>query len=565
MRAMITSSPKIFVDDNEFDFACRLPSKGDDFKLDAGTSVAKLKAHFYETLADLGEIRRFSRKDAVAGNDLAQAISSPGAFVASFHEVAPELPCRLLQHTKGALMMPGGFLDGWTLRDSTVSIVTSRSQASRLLNAFRDLQFATMPFYPRLDNSFQEPDRSVHDGVASNRFDVDLIYAGRWIANKGIAQVVRAINLWPCDAKSLRLIGGFEHNFPLSQGDGQHSTFAHFFQREILGRNRLLNISTEAALPPETLACRFRNSRVFLYPSFHEDENYGMAPREAALCGAIPIVSDICGLGEFGQKASGGLLKTWSTLGGIRYSLRALSDEVSRVLSWKDEERQQARESNRRMLNAECCPDASRDQLLKAMETLLDRPVAPPPEGGWRCQTRIETLATRGPESFREAFSYGPNSDPEGLYVEGLGYRHEAYSEAQFLAAIQGIYTTWPTPPRLLPGARLHGFWRVALWEYERALVEFGFPGPRLLRFSDTEWASVRSAACSLGAGELEFEIRDDRAAVILQRAIDLGYLVPNQLDCCILPPPNDTLPHEMMQSAATRHSPINPINYAAI
>lgn len=562
---MITSSPKILVDENEFDFACRLPEKGDEFKLDAETSVSKLKAHFFETLAELGEIRRFSRKDAVIGNDLAQAISSPDAFVASFHEVPPELPCRLLQHTKGALMLPGGFLDGWTLRDSTVSIVTSRSQASRLQNAFRDLQFATVPFYPRLDNPFQEPDRSVHDGVALNRFAVDLIYAGRWIANKGIAQVVRAMNLWPCGARSLRLIGSFEHGFPLSQAGGQHSNFDHFFQREILGRNRLLNISTEAALPPEMLACRFRNSRVFLYPSFHEDENYGMAPREAAHCGAIPVVSDICGLGEFGTKASGGLLKTWPTLGGIRYSLRALSDEVSRVLSWKDEERQQAHESNRRVLNAEGCPDASRDQLLKAMGTLLDRPAASPPVGGWRSQTRIETLATRGPESFREALSHGPNSDPDGLYVEGLGYHHQAYSEARFLTAIQGLYTTWPRPPGLLQGARLHGFWRVSLWEEERAIVELGFPGPRLLRFSGTEWASVRSAARSIGAGELEFEIRDAGTAVILQRAIDLGYLVPNQLNCCILPPPNDTLPHEMMQSAATRHSPINPLNYAAI
>ena len=77
----------------------------------------------------------------------------------------------------------------------------------------------------------------------------------------------------------------------------------------------------------------------------------------------------------------------------------------------------------------------------------------------------------------------------------------------------------------------------------ERALVEFGFPGPRLLRFSASEWRIVCNAAQTLMEGDFTFEILDHRVAAVFQRAVDLGYLVPDNPMKCELSESNDRLP----------------------
>ncbi len=117
-----------------------------------------------------------------------------------------------------------------------------------------------------------------------------------------------------------------------------------------------------------------------------------------------------------------------------------------------------------------------------------------------------------------------------------------AHSEADLLTAIQALYTTRPAAPVLKPGVRLHGFWRVAPWEQERALVEFGFPGPRFLRFSEHDWRILLASAVPMGAGDFAFEIREAAAAEVFQRTVELGYLVPDDPTQCDLHEPLDPL-----------------------
>jgi hypothetical protein len=274
----------------------------------------------------------------------------------------------------------------------------------------------------------------------------------------------------------------------------------------------------------------------FVYLSFHEDENYGLAPREAAACGAIPIVTDWCGLGEFGRNAMGGLVRTWPTLGGIRYSLKQAMMEMVRIMSWSSTQREHASAFNKELVASECSGRDSARQMADALATLLELPAAPPPEGGWRCSSRLERLVAHGPASFENAVRKMTGVDRQGLYVEGLGIGSQSHSEADLLAAIQALYTTWSVAPTLKTGLRLHGFWRVGLWEQERALVEFGFPGPRFLRFSEIEWRTVTASVILLGSGDIAFELRDGLAVKVFQCAIELGYLVPDDPMCCYLP-----------------------------
>ena len=538
---MISSSIKIFVDENEFDFSRDTSATVEEFKIDSETSVSGLKAHFFETLSAFGKVVKFSRSDSGPGGDLARAINSPEAFVATFHEPPPELACRLLQHTKGGLMLPGGFLDGWAQRPSTVLLVTSQHQVKRLTAAFGSSPLKVLPFYPRVDKEYLgSGDISTSDH--EDEWRADLLYAGRWIANKGVSQVVCALDHWRCEVKGLHLIGDYEKGFPISQSAGIHSIYPDFYKRETLTRCCSLQLTSEPPLPPRLLSSRFRRAHFVVYPSFHEDENYGLVPREAAFCGAIPIVTDFCGLGEFGRNASCGIVRTWPTLGGVRYSLRAFSVELQRLISQSPAQRHAAHLRNQYLVQTECSGANSLKQMAAAIHTLMESPQAPPPQGGWRCSARIENLAATGPATFREALSRRSDCSHSGIYVDGTGYHNERYSEAHFLQAIQGLYTTWPRPPRLRLGVLLHGFWRVGLWNDERALVEFGFPGPRLLRFTSADWQLVREAAKPFGQGDFAFVINNARVVAVLQQAVELGYLVPHDPTTCDLPEPNESL-----------------------
>jgi hypothetical protein len=400
-----------------------------------------------------------------------------------------------------------------------------------------------LPFYPTIASEFLDSGSARYGEKTDERLPGHLLYAGRWIANKGVLQTARAMRVWDVGVTSFETVGQFEPDFPISQSGGGHFNFPTFLRREFVDRDSPAKLIQSPSLPAKALASSYRKAAAFAYLSFHEDENYGMAPREAAACGAIPIVTDWCGLGEFGQKAIGGLVRTWPTLGGIRYSLKEASGELARVMAWTSVEKEHASAFNHDLVATECSGRDSEAQMATAVATLLDLPTAPPPHGGWRCPSRLNQLIAHGPSTFGKARCDISAFCQEGLYVEGLGWGNQDHSEADLLTAIQALYTTWPAVPVLKPGVRLHGFWRVAPWQQERALIEFGFPGPRFLRFSEHDWRMVAASAVPAGAGDFAFEVRDTEAVEVFQRAVELGYLVPDDPHRCTLPEPSDPLP----------------------
>jgi glycosyltransferase involved in cell wall biosynthesis len=534
---------KIFVDENEFDFVPVTQQKISAFTLNSETSVLKLKAHFFETLRSLGEIVKFKRTDITHESDFARALKENDCLVATFHEPPPELPCRLLQHTKGALMLPGGFLDKWTFEHpATVSLVTTNFQASCIKQAFPKLSLNILPFYPMIDSDFLEENAAIDYKQAEQPLTRHMLYAGRWIANKGLVQTVRSLSLWPSGVDSFEMVGQFEKDFPASECGGNHFNYPFFHRRECVSQNSQLKLVETASLPTKALVSSYRSAFGFAYLSFHEDENYGMAPREAAACGAIPLVTDWCGLGEFGRNAIGGLVCTWPTLGGVRYSLKDAANESARIMNWTDSQRKRASSFNRELVASECSGLDSARQMSSAVTTLLKLPVAAAPEGGWRCPFRLERLISQGPPSFQKVKHDITMSKREGLYVEGLGFACIDYSEVDLLTTIQALYTTWPCAPRLKPGIRLHGFWRVTPWQQERALVEFGFPGPRILRFTESDWRIVVAGTIRHKAGNFSFEITNTSAVKVFQHAVDLGYLVPDDPVQCDLPVSNHSM-----------------------
>ena len=525
----------ILVDNDEFHELNTSLSR-EEHELDSSTSVSRLKRDFFQCLSTIGRVHRFNSRCESEMKEVRRALSMPSVICASFHENPPENYCRLLQHTKGGLMLPGGFLGGWTFRESTINLVETERQRAQLNSALGSSGPRLGVFAQRLAEEVFAPRIQAERMRLRESFNVKpntthLLYAGRFIANKGIVQLVRALNLWPISGAVLTLIGTFEDNFPISQSDSTHFVFRDFFRREVLDRSDHLKVNTLSPMSQKRLSNWYASADVFMYPSFHEDEASGNAPHEAVISGMPSIVTDWCGLGQLGRFTRGGYIRTYATLAGVRYSLAELRESVCRVSLL--EKRRDARIANadaawvREAFN----PVRMRESLTDTISSLLQVPAGPPPSGGWRCDQRARRLGEIAPSKFNHAVKLAGEPAPHGLYVDGGGCGGDlSVSLPHLLHAIQSIYTTWPVPPRVCAGVLLRGFWRVSLWPEERAIVEFGFPGPRLLRHDQESWEAIISSASIGPLGDVELRPVSTRSIEVLQRAVDLGYLVPDLL-----------------------------------
>jgi hypothetical protein len=73
------------------------------------TFVGQIKAHFFETLEKIGDVCPISYDESP--EKLNRFCNESGTIFASFQKLPPDdLCCRLLYHSCGALMLPGGFL-----------------------------------------------------------------------------------------------------------------------------------------------------------------------------------------------------------------------------------------------------------------------------------------------------------------------------------------------------------------------------------------------------------------------------------------------------------------------
>ncbi len=509
------------------DFALEQAAADGPFQLSASTSVNTLKQQFFGLLGELGELKQVD--DTSPPEELKQFCAAPDTLYAAVHGEPPEhTPCRLLRHSLGGLMVPGGFLNGWEFRPGTTNMVTSQRQMQQLQQGLGRACPELGVLTPGMDTSlFHLPEQCQR----SARGGFKLLYSGRFIANKGLTQTVRALNLWPISGASLTLVGSYEPDFFLYHSNATHATFPSFFAREVLERSPHLPVHVEAARPRAALAQVYQEADCFVYASFHEDENFGLAPREAILCGLPAVVTDLCGLGQL-DATSGGALATYPSLAGVRFSLRALRDRIAGIAERSPAERRASAQADAALVRAECDQNSARASLRHAVEQLLKQPVSPAPTGGWRSKDRWDRLVELGPPSFAHAERQRSAPIPDGLYVDGTGFPPDGrwFSDAHFMQAIQGLYTTFPTPPRAEKNMVYRGFWRIALWQEERALVEFGFPGPRICRFQADEWRSLVSCVKLNGSVEPFLHPSTVDQLKPVQRLIDLGFVVPDNL-----------------------------------
>ncbi len=525
---------KILVNKKEFEEQENNKKPEDLIMLNSSTSVNQLKAHYFESLSKVGQIILID--EAYNKEELTNLCQQPDTFFASFHEPPPEgLACRLMEHTKGSLMLTCGFMRGWNFRDSTMNLVTSLKQAEQIKKGLGKAAPNVGVFVPQLAQDVFRLPTAIEILKAKVKFKVTkdcfhIVYAGRFIANKGIVQFVRALNLWSMHNTRITLVGEFEDDFYIYQSSATHTTFRDYFKREVFQKNKNIEIVTINSLPHKTLCELFWTADCFIYPSFHEDENFGIAPREAMLCGIPFVVSDFCGLGQLAA-AQGGLVKTFPTLGGIRYSLYELRQAIETIRLWNDKQRAENKIFNAAFVANECNTHQSMKALRSSAKCLLKTLSGAAPKGGWMSKDRVERWAKVGTEAFKQAINLAKMPIPEGLYVDGTGHIGSGwFSEPHFLTAIQSFYTSFSETPKVVKDICYRGFWRVALWNEEMALVEFGYPGPRVKRFSKKEWEELSASTKLEKNGEVVFYPKSSSEICLIQMLVELGYLVPDEL-----------------------------------
>jgi glycosyltransferase involved in cell wall biosynthesis len=523
----------ILVHKNDFDLQKGSIENEQLFQLNSATSVNQLKLDYFSMLSKVGSLIQVSEE--MSKEEWQSLCNRDDTLFASFHEEPLQgVGCRFLKHSLGSLMLVGGFLGGWEFRDVSCNMVTSQKQAKQLQKGLGSACPSLGVITPSIKTDlFRLPDsmdiKSERNKIGLKETDFHLIYAGRIIANKGLVQLVRALNLWPVEGARLSVVGSFEPDFFIYQSNAYHTTFPDFFRREAMQRSSNMKISQIPARPRNELKELYWSADCFVYPSFHEDENFGLAPREALLCGVPAVVSDFCGLGQLaGSKSTA--IKTYPTLGGIRFSLNELRQKINEVRNWTEKERQLNRISNAEFALDECDQSKALISLKKSVTALLKKPPGDAPQGGWRAKDRIDRWAKIGPESFKKAIALKGTQPPEGLFVDGTGFtdNNAWFSDPHFLKAIQSFYTTLYQAPGVIQNRVYRGFWRIALWPEERALVEFGFPGPRVKRFDKKDWEALASSLGYAEMGEVVFSPVNEKAIPVIQELLELGYIVPD-------------------------------------
>lgn len=525
---------KFLVHINDFNLQTAFSQLHEPFLLNSATSVNQLKLDYFKLLSQAGSLLQVS--DEIQTEEWQNLCRQDDVIFSSFHEEPIHgAGCRFLKHSLGSLMVVGGYLGGWEFRDSSCNLVTSKKQALQLRSGLAAACPNLGILVPSLNTDlFRLPTKNekyaAREAFKVNRHDFHLVYAGRIISNKGLVQMVRALNLWPIDKARLSVVGSYEPDFLIHNSNTYHTTFFDFINRELFQRSPNLCIHSISARPKNELMSFYWSSDCFLYPSFHEDENFGIAPREAILCGLPAVVTDFCGLGELAECKTQ-VLKTYPTLSGIRYSLHELRQKIYKIKQLNERQKEENQVFNSEFVANECDQNGALNSLKIATGELLKKSSGDPPAGGWRSKDRIDRWAAIGPESFKYAIDLRGTHPPDGLFVDGSGFpeNNEWYSDTHFQKAIHSFYTTIPQAPKVKKGENYRGFWRIALWPEEKALVEFGYPGPRLMRFKERDWENLVSSAKEAELGEVVFSPVSSKSNSLLQLLIEYGYLVPDR------------------------------------
>ena len=357
------------------------------------------------------------------------------------------------------------------------------------------------------------------EGIGEDQ--VHIVYAGRWVVAKGICQLIRCLDLWPIPHVVLTLAGNIEERNKLPFSFANHATFSLFLNDEILhGASRPWLRLRPAKNKRELRAC-FWSADLFVNPSVQPDENYGITPREALACGVPVVTTNFCGLYPLAHMMPWQGIDTYPTLAGSRFSLRQLNNTLRRAMA--DRTFFSAEESCKAMAR-ESDPAVALQSLRESIDYLSQRaPETPLNHEEAKRKIKRRLFETADPALLHYFIEMQKESPRRGALVYGDVPVHSSF------LLTQGLFSTLPARPHVEINSAWRGFFRVTLWKKESALVEFGFPGPRIVRYPIPMFNSLTQCARLEKSGEITFAPKNSIHAGLVQGLVDLGYLVPDK------------------------------------
>ena len=501
----------------------------DSFKVNQGTAVIAYKKWFFGCLNRFGKIIPISEKIEREEKKLKRLLGKSDAIFVSVNfllekNLISKVPHRLLWLSLGSLLLPHYLYNFKYLPSAQVDLVSTQFQMDRIKFCLGNLAPEMAFFSNKVDTDYYTlPDNKQRlkarkkQGIREGQ--LHIIYAGRWIVTKGICQLIRSLDIWPVsDNIVFTLVGNIEEEFGLAFSFAQHKTFSHFFNEEILRNKQRPWLRFQEAKDKQELRDLFWSADLFVNLSIQPDEDFGVTPRQAMACGLPVVTTNFCGLRPLADNMPWKGIDTYPTLFGCRFSLRQFRALLQRAIL---ERNWLSNQQYRNFVLKECNPKILKDNLKKAISYLLKRPAE-----------KALDLEKNERDIKRQLFNVVDNRVfkyfvdtrkelPPGAYVYGDGPLHYAFPVAQ------GIYSAMSAPPKVEKNSKWRGFFRIAFWDKEKALIEFGYPGPRIRRYPKKLWNSLVKCAHSFKPEEYLIIPRDKDQIAVVQELVDLGYLVP--------------------------------------
>lgn len=501
---------------------------GKNYEVKTYTSPMALKNWFFDCIRKFGEIIPLDEK-LEKEVEVASVFKSPeNIFLNVFGMNDPshleKIPKRTLRLSHCSFLVPDTLFSFKDFLPAQVDLVSTHFEMERIKICLGKAAPEIGVFTPKVDTDFFcLPDKRqrliAREKKGLSKDQIHVVYAGRWIATKGIPQLIRALDIWPLPRVVVTLVGNFEPKFSIQHAVGNHLTFANFLKQEFLSQISRDWLCFQPTKKPEALRELFWSADLFVNPSIHSDENFGITPREAASCGVPVITTNFCGLRPLANNMPWGGVNTYPTIHGSRFSLRQFHRLFSRAIS---ECKSYPPQEYRKAILKECNLQISQNDLVRAIQLLRKFPLKSYEEIKNIKQNFKQKVFLEANEKIVKDFFISKKDIPQWCYMYGSGPSHPGFK------SLQGIYSAIEEPPKVERGSSWRGFFRIGFWEEERTLIEFGFPGPRMHRYKDKSWDTL--IACSHPAEINEWIIipENKEQVSIVQELVDYGYLIPD-------------------------------------
>lgn len=499
----------------------------DSLRLYESTSVIRHKKWFFECLRQHGRISLLDER--LEKERLCHFLNKPEAIFVAVHGSLnqPEyynIPRRMLGLSLGTLLVsPESLYRSKCLPSAQILLISTEFQIERLKSIFNNLMPQMYVFPHKIDTDFYIPPDKKQKALARKKYgikegQIHILYAGRWVVTKGICQLIRTLDAYPISNTVLTLSGNIEEDNRLIYSFAHHKTFSIFLDNEILSRKRGW-LRLQSAKYRENLRELFWSADLFVNPSIQPDEDFGVTPREAVSCGLPIVATNFGGLYPLTECMPWKGVDTYPTLWGSRFSLRQfhrlLYSAIKRYKFYSPED-------YRKSIINKCDTTVAKRNLRLAIEYLKDKPAEKPIDAEIMERKTKKQLFNVIDERALKLFINSRQELPTGSYIYGDGPPHYAFP------IVQGIYSAKNTPPIVEKQTRWRGFFQISMWEQEKALVEFGFPGPRIKRYPKKQWDSLHKCSHLTKTNDCLITPVTKLQISQVQELVNLGYLVPD-------------------------------------